>query len=102
MPITNQSKEVKIEMYKRIVNNSFICLDEITEKPELLNYVIYNPIHDSIPERAELLYKTILNGIGVSLSSEEINHLVLYEPNQFSLFIDELKAYINNHLSNDK
>lgn len=79
-------------MYQR--NNSFVCLDEITHQPEDLNPVIYNPGKDSLPFRSELLYRTIFNGTGHELTSEQLMHLCSYDVSELEAFKSELRKII--------
>lgn len=81
-------------MIREIGSNTFVCLDDVTGQPEELNYVIYNPSKDNLAFRAELLYRTIKEGTGVELTSDQINHLIKYEVHQLNKFIDELRCII--------
>lgn len=83
-------------MFKGLRNDTFVCLDDVTGHPEKLNYVIYNPSKNSLPYRAELLYRTIKEGTEVELTSDQINHLTKYEVHQLHDFVNELKQIIED------
>lgn len=89
-------------MFKGFRNDTFVCLDDITGHMEEMNYVIYNPAKDCLPFRAELLYRTIKEGTGIELTSDQINHLTKYEVHQLNQFIDELKQIITVAKENNK
>ena len=72
-----------------------MCLDEITNEMEKMNYVIYNPNVDDKPTRIKLLHKTIKAGTGVELTKKQLEHLTGYESNQLHEFIVELQKIIN-------
>lgn len=97
LTITNQSKEVRRKMFKRgLKNETFVCLDDIVDHPVELNVVIYNPSKDNIAYRSELLYRTIKKELGIELTSDQLNHLILYQTYQLDEFKKELKEIINN------
>lgn len=53
-----------------MVHDKFVCMDDISRMPEELNYVIYNPLVDSLHERIDKLYDRIKERFGVELTSE--------------------------------
>lgn len=75
-------------------NNPFVCLDDIVGHPVDMNHVIYNPSKDNMAFRAERLYKTIKEGTGVELTSDQINHLIKYDSHQIKDFIIELREIV--------
>ena len=79
MTITNQCKGMTKQMFKGLRNDSFVCLDDISEHPETMNYVIYNPNKQTKEERVELLYRKIKEAFDVDLSSDELNRLTSYD-----------------------
>jgi hypothetical protein len=95
LKITKLSKIRRMRiMFQYERNNTFVCLDEITNQPEEPNPVIYNPNKDNIAYRTELLYRTILEGTGHELTSEQLIHLTKYEAPEIPTFINELKKII--------
>lgn len=86
-------------MMERMRENSFVCLDEVTgdcymDRP---NPVIYNPGRDSMAYRAELLFKTIKENVGLELSSAQINSLIRYDVHETKGFIIELRQIIDGY-----
>lgn len=69
-------------------------MDEITDQPEELNVVIYNPSKDNIAYRSELLFRTIKIKFDIELPSEDLNRLTLYDVHQLDKFIKDLKETI--------
>ena len=76
--------------------NTFVCLDDIVDHPVDLNYVIYNPSKDNLAFRAELLYKTVKEGLDIELTSDQINHLIKYEVHQLNEFISDMRQIVDN------
>lgn len=81
-------------MFKELRNCSFVCLDDISDHCEAMNYVIYNPSKQTKEERVELLYRKIKEAFDVDLSSEELNRLTSYDVFELSKFVEELKGII--------
>lgn len=95
LTITNQSKEVK-EMFLRTEFDYFVTLNDITQKLEEYNPVIYNPGKDqNLSFRCELLYRTIKEHTGVELTSEELIHLTKYEVHELKRFVLELREIVS-------
>lgn len=88
-------------MLKGLRNDTFVCLDDITEHMEEMNYVIYNPSKNSLPFRAELLYRIIEERFGIKLTSDQINHLTKYEVHQLKDFVNDLKLIIAKAKNNE-
>lgn len=81
-------------MFKGLRNDTFVCLDDISGHPEVMNCVIYNPSKQTKEERVELLYRKIKEAFDVDLSSEELNRLTSYDVFELSKFVEELKEII--------
>lgn len=84
-------------MSTRVRNDTFVCLDDVTGKPEPLNYVIYNPSKDTVSFRVDLLYRTIKEGAGIELTSEQLIHLTKYDVHQLNDFVEELREIIEKY-----
>ena len=94
--VTNQCKGVKQKMFKGWRNETFVCMDDVSDHMEDPNPVIYNPSKQLIPERTELLYRKIKERFGVELSSDELNHLTKYDVSELRKFVEELRNIIKN------
>ena len=81
-------------MFKGLRNCPFVCLDDISDHIESMNYVIYNPSKQTKEERVELLYRKIKEAFDVDLSSDELNRLTSYDVSELSKFVEELKKII--------
>lgn len=81
-------------MNRDMKNSSFVCLDDITGNQEPLNYVIYNPIKDSVSFRVDNLFKIIKECIGVELTSEQLIHLTKYDVTDLNDFVRDLQDII--------
>lgn len=93
--ITNWSRRVVMKMFKG-TDDTFVCIDDITDTIESMNYVIYNPLKDPIYERVNRLYEKIKERFDIELSSDELNKLTSYESHELHLFVSELKEIIQN------
>ena len=79
-----------------MVHDKFVCMDDISRMPEELNYVIYNPLVDSLHERIDKLYNRIKERFGVELTSEQLIHLTKYDVTELNKFASELRDIIFN------
>lgn len=84
-------------MFNRVRNDTFVCLDDVTGRMEEMNYVIYNPSKDNIAFRIDLLYRTIKQGCGIELTSDQLMHLTKYDVHQLNEFAEELRQIILDH-----
>lgn len=75
--------------------NNFVCLDQITDHPEDLNYVIYNPDIWDKEYGKEILTKRISERFNVTLTHEDLELLFSYDGRHLSGFIQELKKIIS-------
>lgn len=82
--------------YKDMRGASFVCLDDISGRPEGLNRVIYNPKVDDIYEASYKLHDVIFEQFGVLLTSEELDKLTSYDSNHLDDFAYELRKIIKN------
>ena len=73
-----------------VSNRTFVCLDDISKRMELKNFVIYNPNVDGIAERSEKLFRHIRDRFDVALTSEELIELTKYESHQLEEFVEKL------------
>lgn len=63
-----------------IRENSFVCLDDITDTMDGFNPVIYNPIKvTSIVDRKRMLFNYIKEALHIELSDDELESLCHYE-----------------------
>lgn len=83
-----------MKMYRGVRNNTFVCMDEVSEQIEHLNYVIYNPTKDAPHERVNKLYDRIKERFGVELSSEQLNYLTKFGVDELHRFVKELQRII--------
>ena len=83
-------------MFKGMVNNPFVCLDDVSGKIEDMNYVIYNPSKQLPHERINHLYEKIKERFGVELTSEQLDHLTKYDIYELPKFISELQQIIRD------
>ena len=83
-----------MKMFKGMVNNPFVCLDDVSGKIEDMNYVIYNPSKDAPHERINKLYERVKERFGVELTSDQLNHLTKYDVFELHEFVTELKQII--------
>ena len=81
-------------MFKGMRNDTFVCMDDVSEQVEEMNYVIYNPLKDAPYERINKLYERIKDRFGVELTSEQLDHLTKYDIYQLNEFVSELKHII--------
>ena len=85
-----------MKMFKGPRNNTFVCMDDISEQPEAMNYVIYNPSKQLPHERINHLYEKIKERFGVELTSEQLDHLTKYDIYELPKFISELQQIIRD------
>lgn len=78
------------------VLNSFVCLDDITGHYEPHNYVVYNPLKDTIAYRTERLFKTIKESMGIELTSAQLCELTSYEVYELNSFVEALREILYN------
>lgn len=83
-----------MKMYRGVRNNTFVCMDEVSEQIEYLNYVIYNPTKDAPHERVNKLYDRIKERFGVELSSDQLNYLTKFGVDELHRFVKELQQII--------
>lgn len=81
-------------MFKGMRNDTFVCMDDVSEQVEEMNYVIYNPLKDAPYERINKLYERIKDRFGVELTSEQLDRLTKYDIYQLNEFVSELKHII--------
>lgn len=85
-----------MKMFKGMVNNPFVCLDDVSGKIEDMNYVIYNPSKDAPHERINKLYERVKERFNVELTSDELDRLTKYDTYQLSEFVTDLQRIIRN------
>lgn len=76
------------------INNTFVCLDDITGQLEEMNYVIYNPSKQHPHERVNYLYEKIKERFNVELTSEQLIWLTKYDTHELNQFVSDLKQII--------
>jgi hypothetical protein len=94
LTITNWSRRVVRKMFKGIRHNSFVCLDDVSECVEDMNYVIYNPNIEGVEIRKNRLYEKIKWRFGVELTEEQLDHLTSYGALDLEKFVQELQQII--------
>lgn len=75
----------------------FVCLDDITETPEEMNWVIYNPNMQDTLFAAECLQKRINERFKTNLKRDELYPLVFTAADQLDTFIASVKVLIERH-----
>ena len=86
-----------MKMFNRSVNDTFVCMDDVSGYVENMNYVIYNPLKDSPHERINKLYERVKERFGVELSSDQLIHLTKYDVFELHEFVSELKQIIRDY-----
>lgn len=84
-------------MFFRDMNgSSFVCVDDITGRPENLNKIIYNPNLDDPSIIPVKLFMDVNEIFGVELSSNDIQQLISYDANHLNEFANDLRNMIKN------
>lgn len=81
-------------MFLRTEFQYFVTLNDITQRLEEYNPVLYNPGKDEMPFRRDLLYRVIKEHTGVELTSDELVHLIQYEVHELDKFVIELRKIV--------
>lgn len=82
--------------FRDMDGTSFVCIDDITGKPEDLNKVIYNPNRDAKEIIPVKLFNDVNEVFGVQLSQSEIAMLTSYDANHLNEFAQNLRSIIKN------
>ena len=81
-------------MFKGIRHNTFVCLDDVSECVEDMNYVIYNPNIEGVEIRKNRLYEKIKFRFGVELTEDQLDRLTGYDAMNLDKFVKELQQII--------
>ena len=79
------------------IKNTFVCLDDITGFPMLMNWVIYNPTKQNVDTQIDFLHKIILENFNVDLTDDELIKLSKHDEHHLDEFVEMLKEIINKH-----
>lgn len=86
-----------MKMLTGTISDKFVCMDDITGQPEEMNYVIYNPLHDTATEASTKLFERIKEKFNVELTSVELLRLISYDVYNLSEFVNDLRSIIYDH-----
>lgn len=84
-----------MKMFKEItISDSFICLDDISGRPESMNHVIYNPAIDDIITRRDKLFRHISERFNFELTEDELLRLISYDRYHLAEFAEDLREIV--------
>lgn len=86
-----------MKMFKGMRKDSFVCLDDVTDHVEELNYVIYNPTKDSKNYRIKRLYDNVERRFGIQLREADAYRLTDYDEFHLEEFVSDLKRVIQKY-----
>lgn len=87
--------------YQKASDKRFVCLDDITGFPCLMNVVIYNPF---LPKERneEILKKYAKDYLRLNLTTDQVDELTSYDRYQLDEFIEHLRSIYVHDLKNKK
>ena len=81
-------------MFKGFGGSSFVCIENISDQMELLNYVIYNPNINDVDTSKRILHDSIKIRFGFELTDDQLDVLTKYDVEHLEDFINELKEIV--------